>query len=51
MKAIYLNHRLAGSSDDELYFYAVDPAKTELVFYAMAAHIEKNCAAAVVFTG
>lgn len=51
MRAIYLNHSIAGSSDDELYFYAVDPQKTELVFYSMAAHIAKHCPAAVVFTG
>jgi hypothetical protein len=51
MRAIYLNHSIAGSSQDELYFYAVDPQKTELVFYSMAAHIEKHCPAAVVFTG
>jgi hypothetical protein len=51
LQAIHLSHRISGSSDDELYFYAVDPAKTELVFYSMAAHIEENCQAAVVFTG
>jgi hypothetical protein len=51
MQALYLSHRIASSSDDELYFYAVDPAKTELVFHSMAAHIEKTCEAAVVFTG
>jgi hypothetical protein len=51
MEAIYLNHRISSSSDDELYFYAVDPSKTELVFHSMAAHIEKTCQAAVVFTG
>jgi hypothetical protein len=51
MRALDLSHRIASSSDDELYFYAVDPTKTELVFHSMAAHIEKNCEAAVVFTG
>jgi hypothetical protein len=51
MQAIYLNHAISSSSDDELYFYAVDPQKTELVFHSMAAHIEKHCPAAVVFTG
>jgi hypothetical protein len=51
MQAIYLDHSIAGRADDELYFYAVDPQKTELVFYSMAAHIAKNCPAAVVFTG
>lgn len=51
MKTIYLNPRVSGSSDDELYFYAVDPAKTELIFHSMAEHIEKTCQAAVVFTG
>jgi hypothetical protein len=51
MKAIYLSHRISSSSDDELYFYAVDPSKTELVFHSMAAHIERTCQAAVVFTG
>jgi hypothetical protein len=51
METIYLSHRISSSSDDELYFYAVDPAKTELVFHSMAAHIEKTCQAAVVFTG
>lgn len=51
MQAICLDHHISSSSDDELYFYAVDPAKTELVFHSMAAHIEKNCPAAVVFTG
>jgi hypothetical protein len=51
MKAIDLSHRIAANSEDELYFYAVDPVKTELVFYSMAAHIEKTCQAAVVFTG
>lgn len=51
MQAICLNHQISSSSADELYFYAVDPAKTELVFHSMAAHIEKTCQAAVVFTG
>ena len=51
METLYLNQRVSGSTDDELYFYAVDPAKTELVFHSMAAHIEKTCEAAVVFTG
>jgi hypothetical protein len=51
MQAIYLSPPAASSADDELYFYAVDPQKTELVFYSMAEHIEKNCPAAVVFTG
>ena len=34
-----------------MYFYAVDPQKTELVFHSMAAHIGQHCPAAVVFTG
>lgn len=51
MKNIHLSHHICSSSDDELYFYAVDPAKTELVFHSMTAHIEKSCQAAVVFTG
>ena len=51
MQAIYLDRPLARNADDELYFYAVDPQKTELVFYAMAAHIAQQCPAAVVFTG
>jgi hypothetical protein len=51
MQAIDLSHRISSSSDDELYFYAVDPARTELVFHTMTAHIERNCQAAVVFTG
>lgn len=51
MDAICLNHHISSSSDDELYFYAVDPSKTELVFHTMAAHIAKTCQAAVVFTG
>jgi hypothetical protein len=51
MEAIYLSHDISSSSDDELYFYAVDPSKTELIFHTMAAHIAKTCQAAVVFTG
>jgi hypothetical protein len=51
MKAIYLEHEISSNSDDELYFYAVDPSRTELVFHAMADHIEKGSQGAVVFTG
>lgn len=51
MKAIYLDHEISSNSDDELYFYAVDPSRTELIFHAMAAHIEKTTQAAVVFSG
>src|SRR5262249_42439501 len=51
MQTIYLSPRPSDSSEDELFFYAVDPAKTELIFHSMAAHIEKHCQAAVVFTG
>ena len=39
------------SSEVEPYFYAAACASFELIFHAMATHIERNYAAAVVFTG
>jgi hypothetical protein len=51
LEAINLHHRVANRADDELYFYAVNPASAEIVFYEMASHIQRNCSAAVVFTG
>jgi hypothetical protein len=48
--------RPLGAADDsvhgiEPYFYAATCASFELIFHAMATHIERNCEAAVVFTG
>jgi hypothetical protein len=51
LEAINLDHRSSSISEDELYFYVIDPMQAELAFHSMAAHIEKMCQAAVVFTG
>jgi hypothetical protein len=51
LEALNLHHRAATSAEDEPYFYAVDPANSETVFYLMASHIKRNYPAAVVFTG
>jgi hypothetical protein len=51
LETLYLDRRLSSVSGDELYFYAVDPLRAELVFHTMATHIEKTCQAAVVYTG
>lgn len=39
------------SVDSELYFYAATCASFELVFHSMSTYIQRNCAAALVFTG
>ena len=51
LRALPLDPPLSKGSDDELYFYATDPGKSELVFQRMATHIAEECQAAVVFTG
>ncbi|SRR6266487_94644 len=38
-------------TEDELYFLAPSCGQPALVFHSMVAHLEANCAAAVVFTG
>jgi hypothetical protein len=53
----YLDSRRASVSEDELYFLATNYPKfsrsvwSELSLHSMASYIERNCSAAVVFTG
>jgi hypothetical protein len=51
LNTVHLDHRWSSISEDELYFLAASHIPPELIFHSLAAHIEKTCKAAVVFTG
>lgn len=51
IQTLYLEDSLGTLSEDELYFYSASCAQPELALYPMASYIERNYAAAVVFTG
>jgi len=57
LEVLHLDSKRSSISEDELYFLAANYPKfttkacSEIPFHSMASYIEKNCSAAVVFTG
>ncbi len=51
LNVVYVDSQPSSVSADELYFLSASTERPEMALCSMAAHIEKNCKAAVVFTG
>jgi len=51
LRTITLRIRRRQITDDEIYFLAPGAPASELVFHSLAQHIERECRAAVLFTG